>query len=338
MAKHKAPTQVTIRREEKSLLMTTVDRFWKPAAAIVLVLSALLLFNIWSDQQAQASVGTEWVALDQAIRKGDRDAISEIRAEVAGTKVEAWATLAEGQAALGAGEETQAQEAFTRLSQTSDPVLSKLSLPLGPEGEGVTIANHLFQAAAAQSAWNAENPLLTNTAPAAGMPQVTFETDQGEIEITLYMDHAPIHAKNILKLAAEGFFDNTLFHRVVRTPSMWIVQGGDPNTIEGEESTWGQGGPGYDQTPEKNGLVHGRGFISAAAPSAGARSNGSQFFFTLGPCHYLDDRHTVFGKITSGLDVVEAIGEAEIRPPAGGLRDIPVEPVKVLATRVDLGE
>jgi cyclophilin family peptidyl-prolyl cis-trans isomerase len=234
---------------------------------------------------------------------------------------------------LIAGEEVLAQEAFARLSQTTDPVLSTLSLPLGPDGEGATIAYHLNRAAAAQASWNAENPILTNPAPAPGMPQVIFVTDQGEIEITLYMDRSPIHVKNILKLASEGFYDNTLFHRVVRTPSMWIVQGGDPNTVEGAESTWGQGGPGYDQTPEKNGLVHARGFISAAAPGAGARSSGSQFFFTLGPCHFLDGRHTIFGQITNGLDVVEGIGKGEVRPPAAGLRDLPVEPIKVLSTR-----
>jgi len=334
MAKHKAPTQVTILREEKSIFMTTVDRFWKPVALITVVLSSLLLYSIWTDQQAAAGAGLEWVPLDDAIREVNLEAITLVREQNKGTKIEPWALLAEGQAALNNGEEALAQEAFASLSTTNDPVLSKLELPIGPDGSLSTIAAHLTLAANAQATWNAENPILSNPDPAGGMPKIVFETDLGEIEVSLYMDRAPIHSKNMVKLASEGFYDGTLFHRVVNVPSMWIVQGGDPNSIEGDPSTWGQGGPGYSQTPEKNGLVHARGFVSAASPSAGSQSSGSQFFFTLSPCHHLDGGHTVFGQITSGLSIVEEIGKGEIRAPIGGSSDIPVEPIKVIGTTV----
>ena len=334
MAKHKAPTQVTILREEKSAFQNTVDRFWKPIALITLVLSGMLLYNIWSSHQADAKDGIEWVPLDEALRDQDLAAIRAVREGSQGSKIEPWALLAEGQVALSQGNDREAQEAFASLSATTDPVLSKLQLPIGPDGAPTTIAAHLAAASTVQATWDAENPILTNPAPADNMPKIVFETDAGEIEVTLYMDRAPVHVKNIVKLAKEGFYDGTLFHRVVRNANMWIVQGGDPNTLEGEEAIWGQGGPGYDQTPEKNGLVHAKGYLSAAAPSGGARSSGSQFFFTLNPCHFLDGRHTIFGQITSGLSIVEEIGNAEIRPAVGALRDIPVEPIKITGTRI----
>lgn len=335
MAKHKAPTQVTILREEKSLMQAWVDRYWKTFAALAVALTAVLLYRTYSAEQARAQLGAEWAPLDAAVREGDRDRLAELRVANAGTSVGDWAAFAEGQAALAAGDSAEAAAAFSALEGTQDPVLGKLNLPLGPDGAEQTIAQHLASASAAQAAWEAANPVLDNPAPAPDAPKVILETDKGEIELTLYTDKAPIHAQNYIKLAKEGFFDGTLFHRVVRTPSMWIVQGGDPNSKEGEPSTWGQGGPGYDQTPEQNGLIHARGYLSAAAPGAGARSSGSQFFLTLGSCHFLDTKHTVFGKITGGMDIAEAIGNGEIRPPEGALRDIPVEPIKVLRTRVE---
>lgn len=335
MAKHKAPTQVTILREEKSLMHAWVDRYWKTFAALAVALTAVLLYRTYSAEQARAQMGSEWAPLDQAVREGDRDKLAAIRTEAAGTPIADWATFAEGQVALSSGESAEAAAAFKALEGTQDPVLGKLALPIGPDGAEVTIASHLASASAAQAEWEAANPILDNPAPSADAPKVVLETDKGDIELTLYTDKAPIHAQNYIKLAKEGFFDGTLFHRVVNTPTMKIIQGGDPNSKEGEPTTWGQGGPGYDQTPEQNGLIHARGYLSAAAPGAGARSSGSQFFLTLGSCHFLDTKHTVFGKITGGMEIAETILRGEIRPPEGTLRDIPVEPVKVLRTRVE---
>lgn len=334
MAKHKAPTQVTILREEKSLMQAWVDRYWKTFAMIAVAITAILLYRTYSQMEAQRQVGADWAPFDRAVREGDTEALAALRTSNAGTSLGDWATFAEGQAALASGKPEEAAAAFAGLSSATDPVLSKLELPLGPEGEGRTIAAHLASMSKQQADWELANPLLNNPAPGEGSQVVTLVTDKGEIEITLYNDRAPEHAANFVKLAQDGFYDNTLFHRVVKSQSMWIIQGGDPNSREGEASTWGQGGPGYDQTPEKNGLVHARGYLSAAAPGAGANSSGSQFFVTLGPCHFLDTKHTVFGKVTKGLEVAEEIGNGRVRPAEGTMRDIPEEPVKVLSARV----
>lgn len=126
---------------------------------------------------------------------------------------------------------------------------------------------------------------------------VTIETDAGKIELDLFPEHAPNTVNNFVTLAKDGFYDGILFHRVIPN---FMVQGGDPTGT-------GSGGPGYKFNCETAGnpLKHERGVISMA--NAGPNTNGSQFFITHGPQPHLDGKHTVFGKVTSGQDVVDAI-------------------------------
>jgi peptidyl-prolyl cis-trans isomerase B (cyclophilin B) len=129
----------------------------------------------------------------------------------------------------------------------------------------------------------------------------TMETDRGTIKLELYPEHAPKTVNNFVFLAGEGFYDGTVFHRVIAD---FMVQGGDPTGT-------GRGGPGYkfgDETRD-NPLKHDRGVISMA--NAGPNTNGSQFFITHGPQPHLDGRHTVFGKVTEGMDVVDAIRQGD---------------------------
>jgi peptidyl-prolyl cis-trans isomerase B (cyclophilin B) len=131
--------------------------------------------------------------------------------------------------------------------------------------------------------------------------KATIETDRGNIDLELYPEHAPKTVNNFVFLAQEGFYDGIVFHRVI---SNFMIQCGDPTGT-------GRGGPGYrfEDELEGNPLRHERGVISMA--NAGPDTNGSQFFITHGPQPHLDGRHTVFGKVTRGQDVVDAIRQGD---------------------------
>ena len=134
-----------------------------------------------------------------------------------------------------------------------------------------------------------------------GTYRATVETDKGTIELELYPEHAPKTVNNFVALAQDGFYDGVTFHRVIPN---FMVQGGDPTGT-------GTGGPGYNFEDEVKGnpLRHETGVISMA--NAGPNTNGSQFFITHAPQPHLDGRHTVFGKVTGGQDVVDAIEQGD---------------------------
>jgi peptidyl-prolyl cis-trans isomerase B (cyclophilin B) len=130
---------------------------------------------------------------------------------------------------------------------------------------------------------------------------LTLETSAGTIELELYPQHAPITVNNFVFLTNEGFYDGLTFHRVIAN---FMIQGGDPTGT-------GSGGPGYKFKDEVYGnpLKHERGVLSMA--NAGPNTNGSQFFITHAPQPHLNGKHTVFGKVTSGLDVVDKIKQGD---------------------------
>jgi peptidyl-prolyl cis-trans isomerase B (cyclophilin B) len=128
----------------------------------------------------------------------------------------------------------------------------------------------------------------------------TFDTDRGPIKVDLAQDKAPLTVANFVNLAKRGFYDGLDFHRVIPD---FMIQGGCP---EGS----GRGGPGYRFEDEaNNGLRHERGVLSMA--NAGPNTNGSQFFITHVPTPWLDGRHTVFGKVLEGQDVVDSIRQGD---------------------------
>lgn len=123
-----------------------------------------------------------------------------------------------------------------------------------------------------------------------------FETPRGPINVELYPDKAPLTVANFVNLANRGFYNGLSFHRVIPD---FMVQGGCPQGT-------GTGGPGYKFEDEtQNGVKHERGVLSMA--NAGPNTNGSQFFITHVPTPWLDGKHTVFGKVISGLDAVDAV-------------------------------
>ena len=127
--------------------------------------------------------------------------------------------------------------------------------------------------------------------------RVTIKTNRGDIELELYPEHAPKTVNNFVYLAGEGFYDGITFHRVIDN---FMIQGGDPTGT-------GSGGPGYRFEDEVTGnpLTHERCVISMA--NAGPGTNGSQFFITHAPQSHLDGKHTVFGAVVEGHDVVDAV-------------------------------
>ena len=128
----------------------------------------------------------------------------------------------------------------------------------------------------------------------------TFDTARGPIKIELYPDKAPLTVANFVNLAKRGFYDDLDFHRVIPD---FMVQGGCP---EGS----GRGGPGYKFEDEaNNGVRHERGVLSMA--NAGPNTNGSQFFITHVATPWLDGKHTVFGKVVEGLDVVDKVQQGD---------------------------
>jgi peptidyl-prolyl cis-trans isomerase B (cyclophilin B) len=128
-----------------------------------------------------------------------------------------------------------------------------------------------------------------------------FDTDRGTIRVELAADKAPLTVANFVNLAQRGFYDGLKFHRVIND---FMVQGGCPLGT-------GTGGPGYRFEDEaNNGLRHERGVLSMA--NAGPNTNGSQFFITHVPCGWLDGKHTVFGKVLEGQDVVDSIKQGDL--------------------------
>ena len=129
----------------------------------------------------------------------------------------------------------------------------------------------------------------------------TFKTERGEIVCELFAADAPMTVENFINLARAGFYDGTTFHRVI---AGFMAQGGDPTGT-------GTGGPGYtfgDELSAKR-SHDGPGVLSMA--NAGPNTNGSQFFLTFAPTPHLDGRHTVFGRVTSGMDVLRSIRERD---------------------------
>jgi peptidyl-prolyl cis-trans isomerase B (cyclophilin B) len=152
------------------------------------------------------------------------------------------------------------------------------------------------------------------------VPSATLHTNHGPIEVELHEADAPKTVANFTKLAGEGFYDRVIFHRIIPD---FMIQGGDPTGT-------GTGGPGYTFEDEFNDHKVVRGALAMA--NAGPNTNGSQFFIvTTEAASWLDGKHTVFGRVTNGLDVVDVISAVET-----DARDKPHE--DVLIERVELSD
>lgn len=152
-----------------------------------------------------------------------------------------------------------------------------------------------------------------------------LHTTKGDITIRFFPDVAPNHVKNFLELAEKGFYNGTKFHRVI--PG-FMIQGGDPNTVSGSPATWGTGGSPSKLKAEFNSVSHKRGIVSMAR-SQDPNSASSQFFICVADSTFLDRQYSVFGQVTSGMEVADQIVSAP-----RGAQDRPNDPVSITSVEV----
>jgi peptidyl-prolyl cis-trans isomerase B (cyclophilin B) len=158
-----------------------------------------------------------------------------------------------------------------------------------------------------------------------------IKTSEGDIVVQFWNDAAPNTIENFKKLARSGFYDGTIFHRIVKG---FMIQGGDPNSKDlGKESSYGQGGPGYKIKAEFNDRSHERGVISMAR-SSDPDSAGSQFFICLASVPRLDHQYTTFGKLIKGDDVLEKIGDTPVTRSNTGENSKPTKRVVIESIKV----
>jgi len=172
-------------------------------------------------------------------------------------------------------------------------------------------------------------PLSTQAFAQSEDKLVILETSQGNIVIEFFPDEAPDHVSNFMNLTETGFYDGVLFHRIIPE---FMIQGGDPNTIDGDPSTWGMGGPPHSVNAEFNDIKHNRGIVSMAR-SQDPDSAGSQFFIVHQNSNFLDQQYTVFGRIVTdeSFETLDKIASLET-----GQRDIPVNTDEAKITKASL--
>ncbi|MCK6462225.1 MAG: peptidylprolyl isomerase [Candidatus Pacebacteria bacterium] len=156
----------------------------------------------------------------------------------------------------------------------------------------------------------------------------TLKTNFGDVKLELFAKDAPLTVENFIKLSKSGFYDGVKFHRVIKG---FMIQGGDPNSKDDDWSNDGTGGPGYSFKDEINSHKLVKGVLAMA--NAGPNTNGSQFFIvTAESTPWLDGRHTAFGKVVSGMDVVDKIENVATDKSRGDhpIKDVVIKSVVVV--------
>lgn len=168
--------------------------------------------------------------------------------------------------------------------------------------------------------------MSTSTAP----ENAIISTSYGDMTLSFWPDVAPKTVENFKKLAREGFYDGTAFHRIIKG---FMIQGGCPNTKEGARGFPGTGDPGYKLKAEFNAKPHVRGVISMARASD-PNSAGCQFFICHGDARFLDRQYTAFGELVAGDDVLEKIATVPTKSGGGGEKSTPIERVEVKSIKI----
>jgi peptidyl-prolyl cis-trans isomerase B (cyclophilin B) len=197
------------------------------------------------------------------------------------------------------------------------PVRVKLSILLA-----VLLSSALFAA---------EEKKEENRPMNASNEVAVIKTNEGEMVVQFWTDAAPNTIENFKKLARSGFYDGTIFHRIVKG---FMIQGGDPNSKDpGKENRYGEGGPGYKIKAEFNDHSHQRGVISMAR-EPDPHSAGSQFFICLAPVPRLDGEYTTFGKLIKGDDVLQKIGDTPVTRNSAGENSKPTKRVVIESIKI----
>jgi peptidyl-prolyl cis-trans isomerase B (cyclophilin B) len=161
--------------------------------------------------------------------------------------------------------------------------------------------------------------------PPGKAPKALIKTKFGDMEIVFFPDKAPNHVQNFIKLSKSGYYNGTIFHRVI--PG-FMIQGGDPNTKDPKKpETYGMGGPSEKLKAEFNDTPHRRGIVSMARTND-PNSAGSQFFIVVKDSNFLDGQYTVFGEVVKGMEVADKI----VSLPRNPRNDLPNERVEITVT------
>ena len=336
---HKAATEVTVAPlEERSGFEEFVFKHWWKGVLVFLVVVAAIVFSQTREQQIETVNDRSWSRLSEQLAfiespsgEADPSALEDLGAELQGTLAGPWADALLAPAFAERGQYDAALAELERfVSAHPDHPLRALQIEL--DGERTSPVEALEARLTALAQFRETRPeLFDNPAPPADSPRVRLNTTAGQITLALYQNEAPGHTENFLSKVRAGEYDGTKFHRVI--PG-FMIQGGDPNSIAGDPSTWGQGGGEITQPQEFGDLAHFRGYLAMAKRGNQVESSTSQFYITLGEPHHLNGQHTVFGKVLEGMDVATAIGNGAI---ADGTADRPAQPVTIESATV-LGE
>jgi peptidyl-prolyl cis-trans isomerase B (cyclophilin B) len=181
-----------------------------------------------------------------------------------------------------------------------------------------------------QTVFAAEEKKETSTMNTSNEVAV-IKTNEGEMVVQFWTDAAPNTVENFKKLARQGLYDGTIFHRIVKG---FMIQGGDPNSKDpAKEDSYGQGGPGYKVKAEFNNHSHDRGVISMAR-GPDPDSAGSQFFICLAPVRRLDGQYTTFGKLIKGEDVLDKIGNTPVTNNGMGEMSKPTKRIVIESVKI----
>lgn len=317
MAKHKAPTQITIASiQEKTLFHEFVERYWKAGVVLAVGATIAILMSTYMRRQAQQVHHSSWDDLEAVadlgggffgqVQGGSPESLALFAEQNKETPVGAWGKALEVGSALQADELEEGNQAAEQLTSLwPDHLLSTAKLYPGPDAPR-TLAENVRSGKADLEAWEQEHAFLfSNPDLPTDAPRVRLNTSQGALVLGLYSDRAPLHVENFLKLAREGYYNGTKFHRVIRGS---LIQAGDPNSIAGAPESWGLGGSEATLEPELDPrLRHFKGALAAWKATGEARSHGSQFFLTTADQNQMDGQSTVFGRVLEGDAVLEAI-------------------------------
>ncbi len=181
------------------------------------------------------------------------------------------------------------------------------------------------------SGQSANNNVATTSTPTPGVVDATLNTSMGVIQIELYQNAAPKTVTNFVNLARSGFYNNLVWHRI---KNGFVIQTGDPNTRTGNRSTWGKGGSSQTVPLEIDPSLHNQiGYLGMARFGNDLNSGTSQFYINMGPNTTLDKNYTVFGKVTSGMDVASAIASVSTYTQDPYL-DQPIDPVYLTSVTI----